>query len=365
MSIHVPMHGLVLASAFILVAPVAQAGTTASTAPDTKVVLEHVATDVIARNYRRLAGATDRLADRLAALEREPLPGNVISAREAWRSARAYWETGEAHLFGPVDTDGHDPAMDSWPLDQQELAGLLSGDAAIDAETVAGLDGDLKGFHAIEYLLWHSAVVDGRESAQAAAERLAASPRQRAMLAALGGDLHSHARAMAEAWQGDQGYAVQLARAGTPESRLYPGQKGALQELTEGVDGIADELAAAKLGEPLISGRLDGVESPYSRNTRADMRFNVEGIRNLWFGSLDGIDSGLGLRALASDPSGVDRALLAAEGHLAAIGEVDAKEGRLAFAEAIASDAPAQRARIEAAVAAVRDLQDRLNKALH
>lgn len=364
MSIHSSMRGLALASALILAVPISHAAKTSPTAPATEAVLDHLATDVIARNYQRLASATGRLADQLAALENEPRPGNVVAAREAWRTARAYWETGEAHLFGPVDTDGHDPAMDSWPLDQQELAGLLSGDAAIDAEAVARIDGDLKGFHAIEYLLWNRSVTDGRESAHAAAERLAASARQRGMLAALGLDLDSHARAMAEAWQGDEGYAAQLARAGTPESRLYPGQKGAVQELTEGMDGIVDELAAAKLGEPLASGRLDGVESPYSRNTRADMRFNLEGIRNLWFGSLDGSDSGLGLRALASDPTEVDRALLAAEGRVAAIGEFNGRKGRLAFAEAIAAADPEQRARIEAAVDAVRELQDRLDKAL-
>jgi len=350
-----------------LAVPMASAETTAPTAtPGAEAVLEHTATQVISRNYRRLAFAADRLAEQLAALQANPQPERVIAAREAWRTARAYWETGEAHLFGPVDTDGHDPAMDAWPIDRRELSDLLAGDTTLGAEAVAGLDGDLKGFHAIEYLLWQQPVGEARESADAAAKRLADIPRQRAFLAALGTDLRSHARAMAAAWQGDEGYAAQLAAAGTPGSRLYPAVKGALQELAEGMDGIADELAAAKLGEPLASGRLDGVESPYSRNTRADMRFNLEGIRNLWLGSLDGADSGHGLRALVvADASpdaveAVDRALLAAAGRLAAIGESEKGRGQLAFGEAISADDPAQRARIEAAVEAVRDLQRRL-----
>lgn len=362
---------LALGASLGLAVPAANAETALPTAtPSAEAVLDHTATQVITRNYLRLAGAADRLDDQLEALQSNPQPERVVAAREAWRTARAYWETGEAHLFGPVDTDGHDPAMDAWPLDQRELAALLAGEAALDRESVAALDGDLKGFHAIEYLLWHQPVAEGRESAETAAARLAGAPRQRALLTALGADLQAHARAMASAWQGDEGYAAQLARAGTPDSRLYPVLKGALQELIEGMDGIADELAAAKLGEPLASGRLDGVESPYSRNTRADMRANLEGIRNLWLGSLDGVDAGLGLRALAesaADPAdvrSVDRALLAADGRLAVIGESADNRGQVAFGEAIAVDDPAQRVRIEAAVAAVRDLQKRLDKAL-
>ncbi|KTG17253.1 MULTISPECIES: imelysin family protein [unclassified Guyparkeria] len=337
--------------------------------PVAERVLEHTAEHVITRNYVRLAVAADRLADRLTALRATPTAEHVIAARAAWREARAYWETGEAHLFGPVDTDGHDPAMDSWPLDRRELAGLITGSAPLDGAHIARLDGDVKGFHAIEFLLWNRPVGEGRESAAQAAGRLADNPRQRELLAALGADLHDHAAAMAAAWQGSEGHGRQLAGAGTPDSRLYPAVRGAVQELVEGMDGIADELAAAKLGEPLASGRLDGVESPWARNTRADMQHNVEGIRNLWLGSLDGIDSGAGLRAIAArqdaEVEAVDRALLVAAGRLAAIGETDGGNGRLAFAEAVASGEEAQQVRIQAAVEAVRDLQARLEEALH
>ena len=337
-------------------------------APVTANVLEHTAEHVITRNYVRLAFATDRLAERLATLHANPNAKHVTAARAAWREARAYWETGEAHLFGPVDTDGHDPAMDSWPIDLRELAGLIDGDASLDAAAVDGLDGDLKGFHAIEYLLWRQPVAEGRESAQTAAERLADAPRQRAMLASLGADLDDHAAAMVAAWQGDDGHARQLAAAGTPDSRLYPAVRGARQELVEGMDAIADELAAAKLGAPLESGRLDGVESPYARNTRADMRHNLVGIRNLWLGSLDGNDSGLGLRALAAtngaDVEAVDRAFLLALGRIDAIGEIADANGRIAFAELIAGGQPGHEAQVEAAVDVVRQLRARLAGAL-
>ena len=354
---------LALLAGLSLAVPAVQA------APVTERVLEHTAEHVITRNYIRLATATDRLAERLATLHATPTAEQVAAARAAWREARAYWETGEAHLFGPVDTDGHDPAMDSWPLDRRELAGLVEGSAPLGAARIATLDGDVKGFHAVEFLLWQRPVGEGRESAEQAAERLTEQPRQRELLAALGVDLNAHAAAMAAAWQGNAGHARQLAGAGTPASRLYPAMKGAVQELVEGMDGIADELAAAKLGEPLASGRLDGVESPWARNTRADMRHNVEGIRNLWLGSLDGVDAGVGLRALAAangaEVDAVDRALLVAAGRLETIGETEGDSGRLAFAEAVASGEEAQQARIQAAVDAVRDLQARLDEALH
>lgn len=356
---------LTLACGLALGVPSVQA---ASGDMDAKAVLDHTATHVIARNYARLADATERLEARLAALEEDPVAENVIAARAAWRAARADWETGEAHLFGPVDTDGHDPAMDSWPIDLRELDGLIDGDAPLDSAAVDGLDGDTKGFHAIEYLLWQQPVDEGRESADTAANRLADAPRQRTLLVSLGGDLNDHATAMAAAWQGDDGHARQLGAAGTPDSRLYPAVRGALQELAEGMDAIADELAAAKLGEPLESGRPDGVESPYARNTRADMHNNVTGIRNLWLGSLDGVDSGHGLRALAAandaDVEAVDRALLVALGRIEAIGESADASGQLAFAEVVADGKPVHEKQVSAAVGAVSDLRARLAAAL-
>ncbi|MFW6342447.1 MAG: imelysin family protein [Halothiobacillaceae bacterium] len=331
---------------------------------DAESVLEHTATHVIARNYLRLADATERLAGQLTALDAQPVTENVIAARAAWRAARADWETSEAHLFGPVDTDGHDPAMDSWPIDLRELVGLIDGDAPLNAAAVDTLDGDIKGFHAIEYLLWQQPVDEGRESAEAAAARLADAPRQRALLVSLGADLNDHAEAMAAAWQGDDGYARQLAAAGTPDSRLYPAVAGAVQELAENMDIILDEVAAAKLGEPLESGRPDGVESPYARDTRADMHNNVTGIRNLWLGSLDGADSRLGLRALAAangaNVEAVDRALRVALGRIEAIGETPDASGQLAFAEVVADGQPSHKEQVSAAVDAVRDLQARL-----
>lgn len=337
-------------------------------APTAEAVLEHTATQVISRNYVRLADSTDRLAERLQALQQAASPADVVAARSAWRLARVYWETGEAHLFGPADTDGHDPAMDSWPLDQRELVALLEGSASLDAEAVASLDADVKGFHAIEFLLWNQPVADGRESAEAAAERLSQAPRQREMLTSLGSNLHDHARVLAAAWQGEDGHAQQIAAAGTSASHLYPAASGALQELAEGIDGIVDELAAEKLGEPLASGRLDAVESPYARNTRADMRDNIDGIQNLWLGSLDGADSGHGLRALAAekgaDVEAVDRALLHARGRIEAIGESADASGQLAFAEVIANGEEAHKARVRTAVDAVRQLQEHLASAL-
>lgn len=337
-------------------------------APTADAVLQHTATQVITRNYVRLADSTDRLGERLQALPQAASPADVVAARSAWRLARVHWETGEAHLFGPADTDGHDPAMDSWPLDQRELVALLEGSASVDAAAVASLDADVKGFHAIEFLLWNQPVAEGRESAEAAAERLSHAPRQRELLAALGSNLQGHARTLAAAWQGEDGHAKQIATAGTSASRLYPATSSALQELAEGIDGIVDELAAEKLGEPLASGRFDAVESPYARNTRADMRDNIDGIRNLWLGSLDGTTSGDGLRALAAqrgaDVTAVDRALVHARGRIQAIGETADASGQRAFAEVIASGEEAHKARIRAAVDAVRQLQTHLASAL-
>lgn len=80
------------------------------------------------------------------------------SACIAWRETRIPWEQSEAVLYGPASEDALalDPSLDSWPLDQEDIAGILIDKRystveqyinAISAESV-------RGFHTIELLLF-------------------------------------------------------------------------------------------------------------------------------------------------------------------------------------------------------------------
>lgn len=128
-----------------------------------------VVDDVIVMGYNDLGVESTKLVASLKALTASPTAATVESARVQWRATRAPWESGEGHIFGPVDTLGVDPKVDSWPVDKSQLDGALGGYDP-DLADVDGFPVTMKGFHAMEYLLFG----DGNtlESSAAAAARL-------------------------------------------------------------------------------------------------------------------------------------------------------------------------------------------------
>ena len=88
------------------------------------------------------------------ALAADKSQGNLEKAQQAWVATRIPWEQSEAFLFGPVDTQGLDPALDSWPVDRVNLQSVLDSGDSLTVDFVGGLEDTQKGFHTIEFLLF-------------------------------------------------------------------------------------------------------------------------------------------------------------------------------------------------------------------
>lgn len=116
---------------------------------------------VVIPTYKALYERNKALLASIEALAENPTDEGFKAACKAWLEARQPWEESEAFLFGPVDAEGLDPNMDSWPLDQNAIVQLLESgnwdemnwdeeddDAAIEeAQSV-------RGFHTLEFLLF-------------------------------------------------------------------------------------------------------------------------------------------------------------------------------------------------------------------
>jgi len=164
-----------------------------------------VVDNVIVKGYNDLATEAGTLLEKLKALTENPSADSVEEARTQWRAARAPWEAGEGHIFGPVDTLGVDPKVDSWPVDKSQLDGALGGyDPAL--ANIDGFPVTMKGFHAIEYLLFGDGAT--LEPAAMTAERLqtpagdegAADKLRLNYLQALGESFNKDIQALASAW---------------------------------------------------------------------------------------------------------------------------------------------------------------------
>ncbi|SER58848.1 putative iron-regulated protein [Nitrosomonas sp. Nm51] len=247
-----------------------------SSTPSLEQVIQNYAGNVIYNTYRDLADRAKELSAAVDKLRLEQNDDHLAAAQKHWVTTRRPWEQSEAFLFGPVDTAGLDPAMDSWPVNSTDLQNVLDSDTALNVETVSAFNDDLKGFHVLEFLLYG---VDGNKTSTDFTER------ELMYLGAVASVLANDTQSLAQAWSPNDGnFLAEFAQAGVG-SAIYTSQSAALQEMVNGLIGIAGELASVKLEEPQRIGDATLVESQFSFNSRADFMDNVRGIRNVYTGN--------------------------------------------------------------------------------
>ena len=89
-------------------------------------LLDYYVNQVVISIYSALLNASIDFYDKVNVLLAARTQDNVDAACKAWRSAREQWELSEAFLFGTASESQIDPHMDSWPLDNTQLARLLA-----------------------------------------------------------------------------------------------------------------------------------------------------------------------------------------------------------------------------------------------
>ncbi len=275
-----------------------------------------------------------------------PTQDKLDEARAAWRETRRPWEMSEGFLFGPVDTKGHDPALDSWPVNTVDLDAVLAGSQTLTKEYIDGLQGTLKGFHTIEYLLFGT---DGNKQPGSFTQR------EFEYLTALAESLFGTATELRISWTdlGDN-FAENLRSAGSSSS-IYPSQKAALQELVQGILNIADEVGNGKINDPFSQQDVTLEESRFSNNSKADFQDNIRSIQHIYTG--DYTQNGVGLDEYVSKKNAALDTRIKSEIN-AAITAIGAIPGT--FTTAITQE----RAAVEAAQEAVRKLQQTIETEL-
>jgi uncharacterized iron-regulated protein len=210
---------------------------------------------------------------------------NLIAARNAWKNVRAVWEQSEAFLFGPVSTDNIDPSTDTWPIDHNSLDSLITSANTFTQSFMNSLGDALKGYHPSEYILWG---IDGNKVPGDF------TAKEREYLIALAADLLAKVSSLRSSWDPAvaDNFSEQIIHAGQGNS-VYPSQRAVFEEMVNGMIGICDEVANAKIFEPFAGSDPSLEESPYSKNSMTDFRNNIQGVKNVYFG--DYMSDGYGL----------------------------------------------------------------------
>ncbi len=309
-------------------------------------ILTNTGENVILKTYQALAVNAAALEAATQALEEDQSQTNLDAAKSAWVNARAPWEQSEGFLFGPVDQEGLDPSLDSWPVNVTDLNNVLSSDNDLTVDFLKQQEGTLKGFHTIEFLLW------GENGNKQVAE---ISEREFEYLAAAAGVLAADAGQLYALWNPAEGNFIDNVLKAGNGSNVYISQKSALEEISNALVIIADEVANGKINDPLAQQDLTLEESRFSANSKADFANNIKSIKNIYTGKFETFGNGKSLAEIINDKNSALDAQVS-EDIDAAIDAIDAIPGT--FSDAVFNNKPS----VSTAQDAVRELQKTLEE---
>ena len=250
---------------------------------EASTMLGDFANGIVLPTYTDLDNKAGELLSAVKALQADTSQANLEKAQQAWVATRIPWEQSEAFLFGPVDTQGLDPALDSWPVDHVNLQSVLDSGDTLTVDFVGGLEDTQKGFHTIEFLLF-------REGDQRQASDI--TDRELEYLLSTTENLKESTAQLRLAWAPEgENFASKVTQAGAG-SDVYPSQSSAVQEIVNGMIVIADEVANGKISDPYNESDTTLVESQFSFNSIADFQNNIRGIQNVYGKGLDGFVNG-------------------------------------------------------------------------
>jgi predicted lipoprotein len=216
-------------------------------------VIQNITDNIIVATYSDLDNNAGDLVSTTTLLKNDPSnAAKLTSAKAAWVAARVAWEASEGFLFGPVSDLDIDPNIDTWPLDSAGISTILSGTESINKEYIDKLTGDagtgLKGFHAIEYILWG---MDGNRTAGSF------SARELAYLVACAESLKDQTAQLKDAWVGSGNYANTVKK---HNNGIFNSESAVLVELAEGIRGISGEVWNSKIKNTIDGYYSDGAE---------------------------------------------------------------------------------------------------------
>ncbi len=255
------------------------AGESFSDSAKAAAIVQDFADHVVVPTYQLLDTRAGALKTAIETLQGDATDLNLQAAQAAWVATREPWEQSEGFLFGPVDANGFDPALDSWPVNRTDLDAVLGSTDTLTPTFVANLETTLQGFHTAEYLLF------GTGNNKIAADL---TVRELEYLVAVVSIMADAAEQLAASWTdgigGNAAYVDVFRTAGATDNRVYPSLESAGQEIVNGMIGILDEVANGKIADPFDEQDTTLVESQFSHNSITDFTDNILSVQNAYLG---------------------------------------------------------------------------------
>jgi putative iron-regulated protein len=280
------MKGKIMAMlliATIVIAACSKSHTTNLTTIDSTLegqVLADFPTSLANPNYLDIETKAGVMKDAATTFIAAPNDANLQSIQTSWKNTRAAWEACEGYLFGPVEDNNYDPTMDNWPVNKVDLDSLLSSSNPLSVNDIDPLETTLKGFHAIEYIIYG---IDGTKKASQITDR------QKTYLASLTQSLYNTTKQLRASWDPTQpgNFTNQVITAGKGSVR-FTSRKDFFKTLIISMADICNEVANGKMQTPLAAQDSTLDESSFSHNSVTDFTNNIKGVLNTYLSTYNG-----------------------------------------------------------------------------
>ena len=242
-----------------------------------QLLLSDVATNVLSATYKDFSEKSIALRNNLEALIFLKSDENLNVCKTDWKAVKSAWSQTEAFIFGPVITDNVVIRLNSWPLNKNGVDSILALSNSLSEVYINGVNGNLKGLQAIEYLLFGA---NGNKVASALTER------ELLYLNALVNNLQTISGKLALDWKTDSsvGFFKPFVYAGDG-SGVYSSQLTVFELLATAQIDLLDKIGGNIVTNSfnLTNQNLEAI--PYSANSIKTFKDNIQGIKNVYIGS--------------------------------------------------------------------------------
>jgi putative iron-regulated protein len=237
-------------------------------------VLTDFSNDLVNPDYQDIQAKAGIMNDAVNAFVTSSTDANLTTLRTSWKNTRGAWESCEGFLFGPVEDNSYDPDMDDWPVNKVDLDSLLASSNPLTVTDITPLQTTLKGFHAIEYIIF------GVGSTRKAADITA---REKTYLTSLAQSLYNTTTDLRNSWDPAQGnYTSLVINAGAIGNTTFTSRQAVFLALVGSMSDICNEVANEKMQTPYAQEDSTLSESSFSHNSTTDFTNNIQGVLNAY-----------------------------------------------------------------------------------
>lgn len=339
-----------------------------------KEALAHYA-DIVLASYEDSYNAAAVLRQKIDAFVAVPSEAGFEACKEAWLAARIPYGQTEAYRFygGPIDdADGPEGLINAWPMDENFIdyvegnpsAGLINNPAQypnITKQVLADLNESISeasiftGYHAIEFLLWGQDLSTTGPGERPYSDYIPGivpnnHDRRGQYLKVVAELLLDNLADVRDEWKTSGAYRAHFLS--STETKTALGYLfTSLGEMCKG------ELAGERMFVAVDTKDQENEHSCFSDNTLTDIKMNLLGLKNVYFGTYKRTDgTTLTGRSLSEIGELLDRTK--ADAVRAAFADAEAKVNAIPapFDQTIVNNANA----VLPAITALRTLSDRL-----